>query len=347
MAAANLLGTIKAIFSSPTYSSRIPQSVRTDIENNTFGTTDYDFETLNAVYSELVNLIAKAETFSFKYSGVDYDKWNKGRLAVGDVIRDTYVNIADCKPFPKIINTAANNSGVTTVDPYVINHPKMKVAYYFGTYSLQYSVTTTLWEVQKAFLSESAMFDFVAQARGVLPESMQLDRWLIFQNMLGSSDIYAATHDYEIGDDLTAEDAMQMVSDIRIYAKAMQWNTTKYNKLGVLAEGMKGSSVLFINSGIYNLMKTRLMTVYHNDIDFGVDEIVEIPDFGEAATTSGIYAAILDSRGIYLYDTKSPTMWSIYNGAGEYTNTWLNYQGKIGYALHRNAVSFTLTQATA
>ena len=345
MAAATLLSTFKDIFSSPTYSGRIPSDVRTAIKNNTFGSTDYDFSTLNEVYKEMVNLIGMTNTYAFEYSGVDYEKWHKGRFAVGDVIRDLFVQVADCRSFPKIINDAGDNSGVTSVDPYVINHAKVKVAYYFGTYSLQYVVTDTLWNVQKAFTSESEMFYFVAQIKGVLPESLKLDRWLIFQNMLGSSSIYAATHDYKIGADITAEDAMQMIADIRVIAKAMQWNTTKYNKLGVLAPGIKKSSVLFINSGIYNLMKTRLMTVYHNDIDFGVDEVVEIPDFGESGATDGVYAAILDTRGIYLYDTKSPNMWAIYNGAGEYTNTWLNYQGKIGYALHRNACRFTLTQA--
>ena len=354
MAVPNLLATFKSIFSSPTYTGRIPESVRTAIANNTFGSTDYDFDTLNAVYSELTNLIAKAENFSFRYSGIDFSKWSKGRLSVGDVIRDTYIDIADAKPFPKIINTKKDNSGVTTVDPYVINHPKIKVAYYFGTYALQYSVTTSVWEVQKAFNSESNMYDFVQQARGVLPESLQLDRWLIFQNMLGTpysvsanKSIYAKTFNFELadGDDISSDEVLDIVARIRTVAKAMQWNTTAYNKLGAMAEGSKGNLVLFINSGVYELMKTRMQTVYHYEFDFGVDEIVEIPDFGENAATSGQFAALLDSRGIYMYDVNSPVMWSIPNGAGQYTNTWLSYMGKIGYALHRNSASFTLSSA--
>lgn len=354
MAAANLLATFREIFSSPTYTGRIPQSVRTDIANNKFGSGDYDFETLNAVYSEMTNLISRANNYGFRYSGIDFQRFSKGRLAVGDIIRDTYVDVADARAFPKIINTANDNGGVSTVDPFVINHPNIHVAYYFGSYSLQYLVTTRIWDVQKAFLSEDNMYEFVQIARGVLPESLQLDRWLIFQNMLGTpfnatpaqnTSIYAKNFDFEVGNEMTSDDVLNVVSKIRTVAKAMEWNTTAYNKLGVMADGMRGNSVLFINSGVYQLMKTVLQTVYHNELDFGVTDIIEIPDFGENAATSGQFAALLDSRGIYLYDVNSPNMWSIYNGAGEYTNTWLNYMGKIGYALHRNSCSFTLSQS--
>lgn len=348
MAVANVLTKLAAIFASPSYAARIPESVRTKIATNGFGSTEYTPDEYNAIYSSLLNMVAKQTNHAFRYYGIDFEKYNKGFLAYGDVIIDNYVDLADVGTIPTLINTKGDNGGVTTVDPFSIKWANVKTAYYVGTYELQYAMTTRMLEVKKAFISDSNVTNFIALCRSVLPESCRYDRWLIFRNMLASDTIYSSTTDYELSADTIApEDALQIILMIKNVADAMSNMTTKYNKLGVTTATDKSDLVLWINKGIYSAIKNAMKNVYHNEVDFGVGAIEELPDFGESAATTGQFAALTDRRGIYLYDTLSPFMDTIWNPKGLYWNNFLSYQGKIAYGLHYNAAKFTLSQKAA
>lgn len=351
MAVSSILTQLQAIMSSPSYATRIPQEVREKIAANGFGTAgQYEPEEYNAIYGQLLNMVAKQQNFSFQYAGIDFEKYNKGFLAYGDAIIDNYIDIADVKPLHKLINAAGDNGGVDTVDPYKINWANVKTAYYVGTYGLRYKVTTRITDVKQAFISENNVTNFISQCKNVLPESLKLDRYLIFRNMLASSTIYAVSKDFSVTASnenepiFTAEQALTIISQIKNYSEALENNNNVYNKLGVYSNTPLENRVLFINKGIYNALATAMKNVYHNEIDFGVGRIELIPDFGETALTSGQFAAILDDRGIYLYNTLDPYMWDIWNGEALYWNTSLSYQGKIAYALHRNSVRFTLSE---
>lgn len=354
MAQANILSQLQTIFSSPSYATRIPEDVRNKIAANGFGNAEaYTPDDYNAIYGQMLNMVAKIQNFAFEYAGVDFEKYNKGFIAAGDAILDNFIDLADVGTIPKLINAAGNNGGATTVDPYKIKWANVKTAYYVGTYDLQYMVTTRLLEVKKAFLTDNSVQNFVTLCRSVLPESLKYDKYLIVRNMLATETIYKVSKDFAITSPsanepvFTAEQALNIITTIKDYADAMRFNTTAYNKLGVHSASDKGNEVLFINKGIYTALKNAMKNVYHNEIDFGVDSIEELPDFGDTAAQSGQFACILDKRGLYLWDTLQPYMWDIWNGSGLYWNTFLSYQGKIGYALHRNAVRFTLSEKAA
>lgn len=349
----SILNQLASIFSTPSYATRIPEATRNKITANGFGTAgEYTPDEYNEIYDQLLNMVAKQVNYSFKYAGIDFEKYSKGFLAYGDAILDNYVDIADVGTIPTLINASGDNSGAKTVDPYTIKWANVKTAYYIGTYDLQYQVTTRLTDVKKAFISDSSVTNFINQCRTVLPESLKFDRYLIFRNMLASEAIYAATKDFEITPSnenepvFTPEQAILIISQIKNYVDALKFNTNSYNKLGVYSDTEADNVVIFMNMGIYNQLKTALKNVYHNEIDFGTTNLELIPDFGETAATTGQFASILDKRGIYLYDTLMPYMWDIWNGKGLYWNTYLSYQGKIAYGLHRNSIRFTLSEVT-
>lgn len=355
MAVANILKALQAQFSSPS-ADRIPQSIRTKIAANGFGTDGvYEPDEMNAIYKQMVNKIAKLQNFNFVYSGVNFEKYNKGFLAYGDAIVDNFVDIADVVEPYKLINAQGDNGGVTTTDPYKIKWANVKTAYYVGTYELKYQMTTTYYEVKKAFISDASVTNFVGRCRAVLPESLKYDRYIIARDMLASDEIYAVSKDFKVASVsptepiFTAEQAMDIITQIKNYADYASFSSRQYNKLGVMTsikdgEDGKNHGVLFINKGIYNALKTALKNVYHNEIDFGVDNIEFMPDFGPNAATNGHFASLLDDRGLYLWDTLQPYSWNIWTGDGLYWNDFLHYQGKIGYALHRTSVRFTLTE---
>lgn len=351
MPANQILSQLATIMSSPSYADRIPEVTRNKIAQYGFGNADtYTPDDYNAIYGTMLNMVAKLQTFAFKYHGIDFEKYNKGFISYGDAIIDYYVDIADVSTIPKLINAKGDNNGATSVDPYKIKWADVKQAYYIGTYDLQYQMTTRIYEVQKAFTSDGGVTNFISKTKSVLPESLKYDKYLIFRNMLASESIYAVKKDFKItptsADEplLTADQAIMIASQIKNYVSALKRDTRKYNKLGAMVGADAENLVLFMNEGIYNAMKTAVKNVYHNDIDFGLDNLQLIPDFGENALVTGQFACILDERGIYLWDTLRPYMWDIWNGSGLYWNTFLSYGGKIGYALHRQSVMFTMTE---
>lgn len=354
MPANKIITELANIFGSASYADRIPESVRTEITKNGFGNIgQWSGDDLNAVYGALVNMVARQNNYGFEYHGIDLSRFHKGFLAYGDAILDNYVDIATPTDLPKLINAAGDNDGVTTVDPYKIKWADVKCAYYIGTFGLQYQVTTRDLEVKKAFVSDSTVTNFLMRCRSVLPESLKLDRYLIFRNMLTQDAIYKVKKDFQITPAseteplFTSADAIAIIAAIKQYAEAMQNDTRAFNKLGVMGGSAKSDLVLVINKGVLAALKTALRDIYHNEVDFGVGSVLEIPDFGENALKDGQFACILDERGVYDYDTLAPYHWNIWNGAGLYWNDWLSYQGKLAYALHRNAVKFTLSEKSA
>lgn len=349
-----ILQELANIFASPSYKDRISPGTQAQIAANGFGTNGkYEPEQYNEIYSNLLNMVAKIQNFGFTYAGIDFTRFSKGFISYGDAIIDNFIDIAEQGNIPKLINSTGDNNGFTTVDPYTIKWAKVFTGYYVGDYDLQYQVTTKVDQVKKAFISESGITNFVALCKNVLPESLKFDRYLIFRNMLASEAIYKVSKTFTISPVSTNEpvfnsdQAMTIISQIRNYAYALENNNTIYNRMGVHSNTETNHRILFINKGIYNALATAMKNVYHNEIDFGVGEVILIPDFGENALTSGQFACIVDDRGLMLYDTLEPYEWTIWNGKGLYWNTFLSYRGKIAYGLHRNAVRFCLAEATA
>ena len=350
----SILSELADIFKSESYATRISAATRAKISANGFGTSGaYTPEEYNEIYSNLLNMVAKVQNFGFEYAGIDFEKYSKGFIAAGDAIIDNFIDVANQGNIPKLIDTAGTNGGVSTTDPYKINWAKIHTGYYVGDYDLQYNVTTKLDQVRKAFLSESNVTNFIALNKNVLPESLKLDKYLIARNMLASADIYKVTKTFNVtpisSDEpvFSAEQALQIITGIKNYADALENNNTAYNRMGVHSNTPKEHKVLFINKGVYTAIKNAMKNVYHNEIDFGVGKIEEIPDFGETALTSGQFACIVDDRGLMLYDTLLPYEWTIWTGHGLYWNTYLSYRGKIAYGLHRNSVRFCLNEVVS
>ncbi|MCD8204480.1 MAG: hypothetical protein LUC16_01455, partial [Coprobacillus sp.] len=71
--------------------------------------------------------------------------------------------------------------------------------------------------------------------------------------------------------------------------------------------------------------------------------IIQVSGFGDEAAKDGLFAVIIDETAFKAYTTELPELENIYNPAGKYWNTWLTYQGKLGYALHACSAKFLLT----
>lgn len=347
---ATLLDSIKTIFNDPQYSDRIPQGTRTQITNMGYGVQELDSTTANAIYDAMVNKWAKQEIYSFEFNDVDLTRYDRGYLAYGDIIEDDYIDIMSARAFPTLTQSG-------TVDPFVINKSVVEPSYFIGTFDLQYWVTTRTMEVKKAFISENAASNFVSRQRAVLPESLKLDRYLIFREFLASMPyaktveigIHKATAGGDLMSMLTPDEVQEIALQIRLAVTAASKSNSSYNRLGVMNSCTKKRMNLIINAGVRDLMKVVLYNSYHDTLDFGLPEenIIEISGFGTTAATAGMFACLIDEDAFRAYTTENPDMENIYNPAGKYWNTWLTYQGKITYALHAISVKFVLNEAAA
>ena len=351
MAVSPIISALANIFATPEYSNRIPSNVRAEITAGNFGQSDYPQDVKNAIMDALVDKISKQEIYSFEYNNFDASKYEKGYLPYGGIVEDDFIEamVADnITRLPSATQASASAYGVGQYDPFKIKYPKVTPSYYFMKPLMQYHITTTYDMMKRAFTSEAGASNFISRVRGVLPESGKLDKYLIFRNMLTNDDIYpdASTVPCTVaGANFTAEESINIVKKIRDYVSALKWNTSKYNKLGVLTSSRADELVLFMSEGIYNALSSAQYNAYHKDMDFGC-RVQLLDGFGSEASTSGQFAVLADERAIKIYKWLPDRMDNIWNPVAEgYWNTFYTFGDLLGYAMHANIVRFTLQGA--
>ena len=347
MAVSPLIASMNNIFATPEYASRIPENVRNDIANGNFGQTSYDQTVKNAIMDALVDKIARQDIYGFKYNNFDATQYEKGYLPYGGIIEDDFIEamVADnVTPLPNKTNEATYN--FANFDPFKIKYPSVKPSYYMLKPFMQYRVTTTYDLMKRAFTSEAGASNFIQRIRGVLPESGKLDKYLLFKNMISSDTIVPEASKVNVGvtsATITAEQSINIVKTIRNYVSALKWNTTKYNKLGVLTSSTESDLVLFMSEGIYNELSSAQYNAYHRDLDFGC-EVQLLDGFGAGALQTGLFAVLADKRGIKLYKWQEDRMDNIWNPVSQgYWNTFYSFGELMGYAMHANIVQFRLS----
>lgn len=349
MAVSPIISAIANIFATPEYANRIPQYVRDEILAGNFGQSNYDQTVKNAIMDGLVDKIGRQEIYGFEYNNFDATKYEKGYLPYGGIIEDDYIEamLADnVKRLPS--KTNEGDYVLSDYDPFKIKYPSVKPSYYMLKPFMQYHVTTTYDMMKRAFTSEAGASNFIQRIRGVLPESGKLDKYLLFREMLSNDSLYTSSSKVNcvvVGNSMSAQESIEIVKTIRNYVSAFKWNTTKYNKLGVLNSAREDQLVLFMAEGIYNEISSAQYNAYHKDLDFGC-RVQLLDGFGTAGSTNGIFAVLADERAIKLYKWQEDRMDNIWNPVSEgYWNTYYSFGELMGYAMHANIARFQLTNS--
>lgn len=349
MAVSPIITAIASIYDTPQYANRIPEYVRTEIANGNYGQSSYDQTVKNAILDGLVDKIARQDIFGFEYNNFDATKYEKGYLPYGGIIEDDFIEVMqadEVTAMPTVTQARAGDYGVQQFDPFKIKYPSVKPSYYMLKPFMQYHVTTTDDMMKRAFTSESGANNFIQRVRGILPQSGKLDRYLLFRQMLVDDALYTEAGKVNCpvaGETFTAEESINIVRKIRDYVSALKWNTSKYNKLGVLTSSKTENLVLFMAEGIYNALSSAQYNAYHKDLDFGC-EVQLLDGFGASAGNNGTFAVLADERAIKIYKWLNDRMDNIWNPYGVgYWNTFYSFGDLMGYALHANIVRFQLT----
>lgn len=351
MAVSPIIASMANIFATPDYAGRIPEYVRNEIASGNYGQTEYNQTVKNAIMDALVDKIARQDIYGFEYNNFDATKYEKGYLPYGGIIEDDFVEAVtadEVKRLPKSTNNNAFEAeyNFADYDPFKIKYAKVKPSYYMLKPFMQYRVTTTEDLMKRAFTSEAGAVNFIQRIRGTLPESGKLDKYLLFREMLATDNLYTESGKVNCpvaGEAMTAQESINIVKTIRNYVSAVKWNTTKYNKLGVLTSSRESDLVLFMSEGIYNELSSAQYNAYHKDLDFGC-RVQLIDGFGAAGSATGMFAVLADERAIKIYKWQRDRMDNIWNPVSEgYWNTFYSFGDLMGYAMHANLIQFRLT----
>lgn len=342
MAAPNLITLAQAYINMPPYADRIPEAVRNDITRLGYyiESSKFDPTTLTPWLSNMLNKIGKQLVEGYEHGGTSFDTFDKGEIPIGGYIENDYVGVVAGEAYPLAMTDGAS------IDPFVVKKPSVTVTYFALNFGMQYWTSIRDVSLSEAVISNEAMANFIQLCIGVLAESYKLDKYLTVREMFGAGDIYGKTVDTAINGTetaLTQEEAIEIVTAITTTAKAMTWDNTQYNKAGVLNSVKKDDLVLIISAPVHEMIKSALRTVFHADIDFKVNEVVEVDGFGTAGATAGMYAALVSRKGVKLYNKQNMRTNNIFNPRGEYWNHFLKGLGWIGYANVAPATKFILS----
>lgn len=344
MAAPNLLTWAQSLIQSPTYATRIPQNVRENITRLGYyiNSEDFDPAALTPFINGMLAKVGKQLITGFQWDDDKFSTFYKGEIPVGGFIENNYIGIQSGEKYPVELTEDG------TIDPFIIRKPKVTTTYFAVNFGMQYITSISDEQVSISVLSNEALSTFIMEAIGVLARSAQLDKYLVVREMLGAGDIYGQTDTVTItstSDSFTEDEAIQIVKNISARSTAMGYPQSIYTKANVVNAVRKSDRVLIINGTILKMLRSALRKTFNNEIDFDVDEVIEVDGFGETGANAGMYACIVSREAVKLYDKQKQRTDNIYNPRGDYWNHFLKGWGFIGYANTAPACKFVMQAA--
>ena len=341
MAAPNLLAWAQGLINSPTYAARIPQNVRDNITRLGYyiDSDDFDPTAITPFINGMLAKVGKQMVEGFQWDDNKWATFYKGEIPVGGFIENNFIGITAGEKYPVELNEGS------TIDPFIIRKPNVKTTYFAVNFGMQYITSISDEQVSISVLSNETLSSFIMECIGVLARSLQFDKYLVVREMFGAGDIYGVTDTVNItstGDSFTEDEAIKIVRNIATRSKAMGYAQAQYNKAGVVNGLRRSDRVLIINGQILSMLRAALRKAFNNEIDFDVDEVIEVDGFGETGANAGMYAAIVSRQGTKLYDKQKQRTDNIYNPRGDYWNHFCKGWGFVGYANTAPACKFVM-----
>lgn len=344
MAVPNLLTYAQSLVNMPTYSQRIPKTVRDNISALGYyiDSDNFDPSALTPFLSALLSKVGKQLVESFTWDDGVFDTFYKGQVPVGGFIENDFIGVTNGEAYPVALTDGES------VNPFEIKKPNVTVGYFALNFGIQYFTTIADEQLSVAVISNETMANFVMESIGVLAKSYQLDKYLAVRQMFAMGNIYGVTDVAEIsstGDSFSETEAINVLQHLQTRIKSIRKAQTQYNKKQVLNGMKKSDEVLIINTNILEMLKAALRKTFHAETDFDVDEVIEVDGFGSVGAQTGMYACLVSRNAVKLYDKQSQRSNNIFNPRGEYWNHFLKGWGWIGYNLCAPACKFTLEVA--
>ena len=344
----DILNTIRAN-ASAAYQSQVP-SVTQFKDIPKVGEVLVGYPALaNEFLSALINRIAEVRVRSAEFNNA-YAMLKKGYLEFGETVENVFVQITKAREF-RVDKAAAREFAVTK--------PQAQAEFYAMNYRVQYPVSITDEEFRMAFLSSSAVEDFIARIISAVTTAAEYDEFLLFKYLI----IKAVSHGKMYPQAVSGSDVHDWAVAFRGMSNKLTFMSDQYNIAGVHTTTPKSSQCIFMDADFnatfdvnvlasaFNMDKADFMgrlfliddfTTFDNDrfdeIRAGSTEMESVTST-ELALMASVKAILLDEEWFQIYDNLS-RFTEQYVASGLYWNYFYNVWKTVASSSYSNAVVF-------
>lgn len=310
----------------------------------------------NQFVSSLVNRIAavlvKSATFNNPYRDL-----KKGYLEYGEVVEEVYVNITKARIFDyeKADKRELKRS-----------MPDVRTALHCMNWNVQYPVTVSNRDLQKAFLNETGVQDLIARIVDAVYKAAEYDEYLLFKYLIIQAATAGKMYPVSVG---AGTDMKEAAVAFRSISNEITFLKNKYNNEAVYTNTPKEDQVIFMSAAYnakfdvevlasaFNMEKADFMgrlyliddfTTFDNErFDVIRAESDMIPEITQEQLTlmKDVVAVIVDKEWMQVYDNVSKFT-EKYVASGDYWNYFYNVQKTISSSPFANAVCFVTSGAS-
>ena len=323
-----ILNNIRAN-SSPEYQNRIPEATRENI--SAIGNALQTYTVLKNEFAEaLINKIGKTilETKMFKNK---LARFKSGTIATQQDVEEIFIGIAKAEG-------SYNPAGPNPLGRREL--PDVDVIYHRQNRQDYYAISIGDIDFVRVFRSTETFDAFVRGLINSVYSGDQHDEYVLTKQLLGSYDGY---FDYEVPTITSAGSAntfaKKFIKTLRKAVQDLSFESTDYNKAGVLTKSEASELVLLINKDVLVECDVEQLATAFNQSDTDlkvVPTIVSLDDFGELTNTYGL---LVDKDFFRIWDTLSH-MEPQRNAQGLFTNYFYHHHQILSLSSFKNAIRF-------
>lgn len=337
------------------YQDQVPE-VTTEHDIPKVGEVLFGYPSLaNQFISALVNRIAAVRVKSTTFNN-PYKDLKKGFLEFGETVEEVFVQIAKARIFS--YEKAPARELKRTM-------PDVRTALHCMNWNVQYPITVTETDLQKAFLSMDGVQDLISRIVDSIYKGAEYDEFLLFKYLI----IKGVSHGKMYPISFDATDLKNAAKKFRGISNGLTFMGTKYNEAGVDTVTAKDDQVIFMDANFnaeydvdvlasaFNMDKADFMgrlyliddfTTFDNDrfadIRAESDMIDEVTS-EELTLMADVKAVLVDKEWFQVYDNVA-RFTEKFVASGDYWNYFFRVQKTISASPFSNAVVFVDDNAT-
>lgn len=306
---------------------------------------------ISALVNRIVAVQMKSAIFNNPYVGL-----KKGAIRFGETVEEIFVQIAKARTFNP--EKAESRELKRTL-------PDVRTAFHAMNWRVQYPITVTEADLQKAFLSMEGVQDLIARLVDSVYKAAEYDEFLLFKYLL----IKGANAQKITPVKLADEDMKTAAVAFRSKSNAFTFMSDKYNAAGVLTTTPREKQIIFMDSefsarydvevlaAAFNMSKADFMgrlyliddfTSFDNerfDVIRSESDMIDEVTPEELEAMAGVKAVLMDADWFQVYDNVLK-MCEKYVASGDYWNYFYRVEKTISWSPFANAISFTTADNT-
>lgn len=308
----------------------------------------------NQFLSALLNRIAavrvKSATFNNPFAWA-----KKGFLDFGETVEEIFVNIAKVRTFS--YEKAEAREFKRTL-------PDVRSAFHIMNWNVQYPVTITEADLQKAFLTMDGVQDLIGRIVDSVYRAAEYDEYLLFKYLM----ITAATNGEIKPIPVTGTTMDDNAVAFRTIASNFTFMSNKYNAAGVMNATTNENTHLFLTTefaakygvevlaSAFNIQQVDYPTRVHvvdSWSEFDNDRFIDVRaesdmldelTADQLALMQNVNAFLMDADWFQVYDNLA-RFTEKFVASGDYWNYFYRIQKTISYSPYANAVMFVNSTA--